>query len=115
MTIIAEETTTLPEGAILSVCRCKELRGKSYLTLIATHANKRVQMRLEEQTGTASLPTLLKLVRREIGRRRGMLTKKPDTDGPFSRKPHTIGDFVLEMALKDMFVFHDFNCASTNL
>jgi hypothetical protein len=114
MNIIAEETTTLPEGAVLSVCRVKPSRGPVHLVLFALRGNKRVEMRLNESTSVASLPTLLKLIRRELERRRATMTKKPELDIPY-RTPRTIQDFVISMAFKDMFVFHDFNSTSPDI
>lgn len=103
MSVIAEQATTLGEGAILSVRRVMTGRtATSHLELVAMKGRNSVRMSLRENAGNASLPLLLKLIQREIERRRGMLTSKPPQ---LYRTPRTMADFVLAMAFNDMFVF----------
>lgn len=101
--VTAEETTTLPEGTVLSVYRTRVGKvGHEVTKLVALHGNKRVEM-TADQISPQHLRTYLELVRREIARQRALLTAKPlwATD----IHPKTMTDFVRSMAFNDMFIF----------
>jgi len=110
--VIAHESTTLPEGACIGVYKMRAKGGATYAELQAYRLQKLVKMRLAEETSANSISTYLKLIVREIERRRGMMTKKPDED---FRSPKNIAEFVQSMAFNDMFVFHDFTATEEGL
>ena len=101
MIILAEERTTLPEGATLSVVRGRhtdECAPGTYL--VAARNRESLKMRVDDiQPG--SLRQYLDLVVREIHREREAIDKKP---GLLKTPPQTIRDFVRHMAHKDMFI-----------
>ncbi len=103
--VLVEETTTLPEGAQLSVCRCKLVgakRSNIFTELRAQRDGKLVKMRVTD-VGPSNLSTYLTLIRRELLRRRLQLTKKPELE-PL-RRPTNLDEFVQNMAYHDMFIF----------
>jgi len=114
MKILAEETTTLPEGAQISVCRGQYEGSKvrsQFTELVAMHAgcpNKRIQMRMDNIPAHL-LKTYLMLTVREINRERAKVTVKPPE--PY-RKPQTIRDFVQWMAHFGMFILQPWNEAT---
>ena len=106
--VIAEETTTLPEGAHVSVYKTRTVykRGtvSTGLRLQATFDKKIVKMKVEDGISAANLKVYLGLIVREITRRRGMLSTKPVMSYPH---PQTINEFVLSMAFNGMFMLDD--------
>jgi hypothetical protein len=105
--VLAEETTTLPEGAILSIyCMSVGKLGHTSMKLVALHANMgRVEMSADK-ISPHNMRRYLELVRRDIARRRKLLTGKPELDRV---KPDTMEDFILSMAYHDMFIFEALN------
>jgi hypothetical protein len=102
--VIAEETTTLPEGTVLSVYRIRVGKlGHQVTKLVALHNNmKRVEMTVDN-IAPHNLRFYLQLTQREIERQRKKLTTKPMWTENVS--PKTTRDFVLSMAFNDMFIF----------
>ena len=111
MKVLAEETTTMPEGAVVSVYRGQYEGGKvrsQFTELVAMHAgcpNKRVSMRVDDIPAHC-LKTYLTLTMKAITRERLALTDKPKEQW---RKPQTIKDFVLTMAYHGMFILGPWN------
>lgn len=110
MNVLAEETTTLPEGAVITVYRGQYTgdRLKSKFTqLVAYHAEHRVEMRMDD-VGAHCLKTYLRLVVREIERRRMAMHAPPQWVSAPSA-PKTMKDFVDTMAYYGMFIFETLN------
>jgi hypothetical protein len=101
--VLAEETTTLPEGTVLSVYRMRTGKaGHTTTRLVALHNNmRRVEMTVDN-ISPHNMRTYLELVRRDIARRRAALTAKPLLEPV---KPDSMHDFVLSMAFNGMFIF----------
>jgi hypothetical protein len=110
--VIAEETTTLPEGAVISVFKSNTVRvyknGKEKASvstgLAARFGNKVVKMTIDGNVSAPRLKQYLDLIVREITRRRGMLSTKPGLD---YRSPKDIHEFVISMAYNGMFLLND--------
>jgi hypothetical protein len=105
MTVTAQQTTTLPEGAILTVMKWEQSRkngGMSTGTRLHVHrGDKELEMSCDG-VSPANLRQYLELVVREINRRRAAMTEKPAvTSGALK----TTKDFVEAMAVNDMFCF----------
>lgn len=113
MKVLAEETTTLPEGAVISVYR-GQMEGQKlravFTQLVALHSacpDKRVEMRMDDIPAHA-LKQYLQLTVREIMRRRAKLTTKPEwTYAP--RVTHNLKQFVETMAYHGMFILKAWN------
>lgn len=103
--ITAEETTTLPEGAVISVYRVGIGKLGHYSTrLVALHGKKRVEMTVDN-ISPQNLRQYLQLVRRDIERRRQEIIAKPELDPLAGGKPNDMNQFVFSMAFNDMFIF----------
>ncbi len=106
MTVIAQETVTLPEGAIVTIAKCEEVTKKRGLVrstiLSACRNGEAIEMKVDD-ISSQNVRQYLDMVVREINRRRSAMTAKPLTGCSF--KPKTIPDFVTAMALNDMFCF----------
>jgi hypothetical protein len=105
MGAIAEETTTLPEGATVSITRFDHAtqRGRSEFTqLRAWHDNELIKMRVDN-ISPQNMRQYLHLVIRQIERERAELTEAPVL---IIRRPESIKDFVHNMAVKKMFIFN---------
>jgi hypothetical protein len=105
--IIAQETTTLPEGAQVTVFKTQAARKgvmSTSITLRAYFDNKTIDMRVQDGISAQNLKQYLGLIVREITRRRGMLSTKPSID---YNHPHSIHEFVLSMAHNGMFMLDD--------
>jgi hypothetical protein len=102
MTILAEERTTLPDGATLSVVRGQHsaLSATVGTYLIAMRERERLQMRVDD-VSPHNLRQYLDLLVREIRREQARFNKKPWLA---VASPHTIHDFVANMATKAMFI-----------
>ncbi len=104
MTVTAQETVTLPEGAIVTIAKCEEVTKKSGLKrstiLSACRNGEAIEMKVDD-ISSQNVRQYLKMVVREINRRRSAMAAKPLTGCSF--KPKTIPDFVTAMALNDMF------------
>ena len=92
---------TLPEGATVSILRCRTKSGGISTYLSAAQDRNRIEMTVDN-IAPGSLDTYLKLMVREIQRERAKLTEKPKEQ---YRLPHTIKEFVLSMAFLGMFIF----------
>jgi hypothetical protein len=104
--VLAEETTTLPEGTVLSVyCMRIGKLGHSIMKLVALHSDKRVEMTVDK-ISPHNMRVYLDLVRLDIARRRRALIAKPLMEPV---KPDNMNDFVLSMAYNDMFIFEALN------
>lgn len=105
MTVTAQQTTTLPEGAVITVMKCETARrngGKSFHTTLHAHrGDKEIEMRVDD-VSPAMLELYFKLVITEITRRRMAIKQKPLIG---IGKPKTMVEFVWAMAENDMFVF----------
>ncbi len=106
MTVTAQETVTLPEGAIVTIAKCEEVTKKRGLVrstiLSACRNGEAIEMKVDD-ISSQNVRQYLEMVVREINRRRSAMTAKPLTGCSF--KPRTIPDFVTAMALNDMFCF----------
>jgi hypothetical protein len=102
---LTEETTTLPEGAKLSVCVCrnetKKTVSKSYAELSARTDKATVTMRV---AGAAphNLPAYLTMCVAEINRHRNKLEKVPEYE--IHRSLKDFAEFVHNMAANNMFI-----------
>jgi hypothetical protein len=109
MTTTHEETTTMGEGAQISVIKCKNARkdgGTSiYTELVATRGSHEVRMRVDNMT-PQNLRAYLYLVIRQIERERKCLTSKPLM--PYATTKD-FRQFVHNMAYHDMFIFDVLN------
>jgi len=105
MTVTAQETTTLPEGAVLTVMKWEKARkkgGMQYGTRLHVHrGDKELEMSCDG-VSPANLRQYLGLVVSEINRRRADMKAKPAI---ISGTLKTTKDFVEAMAYHDMFVF----------
>jgi hypothetical protein len=103
---LQEETTTLPEGACISISKMKsagEKRTVLFTELRAyRHGNNNIVKMRVDGVGPVNLRLYLDLIVREITRLRKSYTAKPLIG---VTTPHTIADFVQEMACQDMFIF----------
>jgi hypothetical protein len=107
METVGEETTTLPEGYSVSVCKLRMVTkrgGHTFTELRAWRENKVVAMRVDDVGGHV-LRQYLELWVREINRRRAALTAMPDATVYQTRKPENIAEFVIYMAINGMFIF----------
>lgn len=98
--VIAEERTTLPEGATLSISRVTRPKLGPCNELRAWRDNNIVKMRADDIT-PQNLRWYLDRVIAEINRERAKLTNKP---GMLFRNPKNIRDFVNNMAFFGMFI-----------
>jgi hypothetical protein len=109
MSVIHEETTTLPEGAVISVYKCQTLRSNKtimfYTQLTALQGAKRVDMRVDDVSGH-NVRLYLELTVKAIRREREKLTVKPVM---LVGTPKTMNEFVNNMAYYDMFIFEALN------
>jgi hypothetical protein len=107
MTITAQETTTLPEGAVITVMKWEQSRKNGGMvagtTLHVHRGDKELEMRCDG-VSPHNLKQYMELTVREINRRRLAMTEKP-VGGSFGDKPKDMRQFVEAMAINDMFVF----------
>jgi hypothetical protein len=112
MTTLAQETTTLAEGATVSIVRGSHPKtGLVGTYLIAGRERTQLKMRVDD-VGPGSLRQYLDLMVRQIQLERARLTEKPKN--PCGTPPHTIRAFVHNMAWNDMFVFDTLDHADLN-
>ena len=108
MKVIAQETTTLPEGAVVTIMKCEQARkdGMSrYTALHVYRGEKELEMRMDD-VSASNLRQYFDMVVREINRRRQAMTAKPAFVDP--GKP-ALAQFIDRMALSDMFMFDAVN------
>jgi hypothetical protein len=102
--VLAEETTTLPEGAQISVCRCRVETEKNkfppFTKLIAYTSRAKLSMRVDDIRPHV-MEQYLKLTVREINRLRSALSQKPTV---FNESPRDLTEFVDAMAANGMFI-----------
>ena len=104
--VLAEEATTLPEGAVIRVSRCHSKSAKReaiYTELSARRDDKIVKMRVDNVSPN-NIRSYLELCTREITRRRLALATKPNPVA-YEIIPSSIAEFVMSMARLDMFIF----------
>jgi hypothetical protein len=102
MTITAQETTTLPEGATITVFRAHRIGADAVGTYLrAARDRAEIEMRVDD-VAPGSLRAYLDLLIRWIQRERGKLTAKPEIA---CHTPKNLKDFVHNMAQAGMFVF----------
>lgn len=101
MVTLATETTTMPEGATVSVVRANTKTGAVNTYLIAAHGKKEIQMKVDD-ISPGSMPQYLKMMCREIDKLRALIEKKPEFE---YYGPNTIRSFVHNMAYHGMFIF----------
>ena len=100
--VLAEETTTLPEGAVLTVfCWHMRPRATRVITLAAYHHGERVEMRVDD-VSVHNLRQYLDLLVREIMRQRQAMIEPPPL---LTYQPSDMSEFVQAMANKGMFIF----------
>lgn len=99
--IIAEERTTLPEGAVVSVSRVNRPKLGPFTEIRAWRGNNIVKMRADDVT-PQNLRWYLDNIVKEIARERVLLAVKPSMQ---IRSPNTIKEFVNNMAACNMFLF----------
>jgi hypothetical protein len=106
MTIIHQETTTLSEGATVSLIKYSTVRKTGGLMihteLRARRDENEIKMSVDDVSPT-SMKIYLAMVIRAIETERKKLTVKPEYD---SRLPDTFRQFVNSMAFNDMFIFN---------
>jgi hypothetical protein len=113
--VLIVETTTLPEGPVVTLERLRRDIGTSattYTQLRAYKGRDTVTMRVDE-IGLASFRQYLDLVCKEIARQRARFIKKPEM---CYRRPETITEFVHNMIFSGMFLldtWHDTNGTKT--
>src|SRR5881394_614004 len=98
---IAEQTTTLPEGATVSVVLFQSTtkRGMTKFTEIrARRGDDMIKMRLSEGVSPHVLPTLLAMSVRQIEKERAVVKSGQH------RRPVTFREFVESMMDHDMFL-----------
>jgi hypothetical protein len=98
--VVAEERTTLPEGATLSLSRIQRPKLGACNELRAWMGDHIVKMRADD-IAPQNLRWYLDQVVKVINRERVKLTKKP---GLFIQTPKSIADFVNNMAFHGMFI-----------
>jgi hypothetical protein len=101
--ILAEETTTLPEGAQLSVYRVMRAKLGPCTRMVAIHPEKqnvKVEM-LVDDIAAYNLRWYLERMKKEIERHRANLTTKPGLIHP---TPHDVKGFTHNMAYHGMFI-----------
>ncbi len=100
--IIAEQSTTLPEGAIISVVlgRNKTKRGasKAFTEIRARRADDMIKMRLSHDVSPHALPTLLTMSVKQIEKERKLVKSEQ------MQRPTTFKEFVSSMMNHDMFL-----------
>jgi hypothetical protein len=103
--VIGQETTTLGEGATISVAVCQEARASgglnTYTELRAWKGDDIVKMHVDP-VSVHALRQYLALWLRAIERERARFTAKPEV--PVNR-PVNVTDFVRNMAFHGMFIF----------
>jgi hypothetical protein len=106
MTVTAQEATTLPEGAMLTLAKCEQTRKNGgmlrYTSLTACRNGNVIEMKVDD-VAPNNLPQYMGMIVREITRRRANIKEKPLLGCGY--KPKTLPDFVTAMALNDMFCF----------
>lgn len=109
--VLIAETTTLPEGPVVTLERLRRGGSKvtsTYTQLRAYTLKATVTMRVDD-VGPANFRQYLDLVCREIGRQRARFFKKPET---CYRRPDTLTEFVHNMAFGGMFLLDTWNDAN---
>ena len=111
MITLAQETTTLAEGATVSVLRRSNPKSGLVGTyLVAAREKAELKMRVDD-VAPGSLRTYLDLMVRWIQRERSKITAKPEV---MIGTPDNLKDFVHNMAHQGMFVFEVLSDANTN-
>jgi len=98
--VVAQESTTLPEGATVSVSRIQRTKLGACNELRAWMGNHIVKMRADD-IAPQNLRWYLNQVVKVINRERVKLTKKP---GMYIQTPKSMSDFVNNMAFHGMFI-----------
>ncbi len=114
--VIAQETTTLPEGPQISVFKTHTARSNGGITvsvkLRAYFNNVTIDMTVAEGVSAGSLKLYLELIINEITRRRSKLTTKPKWN---YKHPKSITEFVESMGYNGMFLLDDATATTKTL
>lgn len=105
MDVLAEERTTLPEGATVEVVKyfvTTKRGGHTFTELRAWRDDQEVKMRVDD-ISACNLRQYMGLVIHQIQRHRVDLRATPKL---LVQRPATIKDFVHNMAAKGMFIFN---------
>jgi len=101
--VIAEQTTTMPEGATVSVVLCQG-KAKAFTELRARRGDDMIAMRLSNNVSPHALPTLLVLSIKQIEKEQALQNAIGYVRLGGFRRPSSFTEFVSTMVDRGMFL-----------